>query len=180
MRQNGGDPLDFDTVYRQHGQLVARWAARLGGPDVAVDDIVQEVFLVVSRRLAGFRGEAKLTTWLFRITQQTVRNARRQRRRWRWISRLTKRVESSVPADRPSPLEDRERNEAIAEFYRLLDTLSEKYREAIVLHELEGLDALQIAELLGIKPATVRVRLHRARAAFLAGIEAPSEERRRS
>ena len=87
---------------------------------------------MVSRRLGGFRGDAKLTTWLFRITHQTVRNARRHRRRWSWISRLTKRVEDSVPADRPSPLENSERNETIAEFYRLLDTLPEKYREAIV------------------------------------------------
>jgi len=171
MPENGGAPLDFDTVYRRHGKIVARWAARLGGPGIAVDDMVQEVFLVVSRRLGGFRGDARLTTWLFRITQQTVRNARRQRRRWSWISRLSKRVEDSVPADRPTPQEDRERHEAIAEFYRLLEKLPEKYREAIVLHELEGMDAPQIGELLGLKAATVRVRLHRARAAFLGAIE---------
>jgi RNA polymerase sigma-70 factor (ECF subfamily) len=173
MREDGSAPLDFNAIYRDYGRVVARWATRLGGPSVAVDDIVQEVFLVVSRRLGGFRAEAKLSTWLFRITRQTVRNVRRRhRRRWSWISRLTKRVENSVPADRPSPHDDRERNEAIAEFYRLLDALPEKYREAIVLHELEGMDAQQIGELLGVKVPTVRVRLHRARAAFLAGIDA--------
>ena len=178
MREDSGAPLDFNTVYRSYGRVVARWAARLGGPSVAVDDLVQEVFLVVSRRLGGFRGDAELTTWLFRITQQTVRNARRHRRRWSWISHLTKRVENSVPADRPSPLENSERNETIAEFYRLLDTLPEKYREAIVLHELEGMETHQIGELIGIKAATVRVRLHRARAAFIAAIEAQAPSRK--
>lgn len=178
MPESGGAPLDFDSIYRAYGRTVARWAARLGGPGIAVEDMVQEVFLVVSRRLAGFRGDAKLTTWLFRITQQTVWNARRQRRRWRWITRLSKRVETSVAADRPSPAEDSERKEAIAAFYQLLEKMPEKYREVIVLHELEGMDAQQIGELLGIKAAAVRVRLHRARAAFVAGLEKSAPARK--
>ena len=149
LRDAGGAPLDFDAIYRKYGKAVARWAARLGGPGIAVDDVVQEVFLVVCRRLGGFRGDAKVTTWLFRITRQIVRNARRRHRRWSWISRLTKRVESAVPADGPTPLENRERNEAITAFYRLLDGLPDKYRDVIVLHELEAMDTDKIGELLG-------------------------------
>src|SRR5213075_3193808 len=59
------DAVDFDTIYRLHGRAIARWIVRLGGPAVVVEDLLQEVFLAVSRQLPGFRGDAKLTTWLF-------------------------------------------------------------------------------------------------------------------
>jgi RNA polymerase sigma-70 factor, ECF subfamily len=167
MPDSPGVPLDFEAIYRRYGRLVARWAARLGGPSIAVEDVVQDVFLVVSRRLAAFRGDAKITTWLFRITDQTVRNRRRGQRRARWLSRLTRRIEDSVPTTQPTPSENRERREAAEQFYRVLESLPEKYRKVLVLYELEALDAQEIADLLGIKVATVRVHLHRARTIFL-------------
>jgi len=175
----GGAPLDFDAVYRDHARLVARWAARLGGPAVSVDDVVQDVFLVVSRRLAAFRGEAKLTTWLFRITEKTVRNARRGIRRRPWLARLTPRIAEAAPAPQPSPAEDCERREAAVAFYRILDSLPEKQRNVLVLYELEAMGAPEIGDLLGMKAAAVRVMLHRARARFLdrMQVEAKSEGR---
>jgi RNA polymerase sigma-70 factor (ECF subfamily) len=75
------DRLDVASLYRAQAPRVARWAAHLGGPGIEVDDIVQEVFLVVRRRLPDFRGETgKITTWLFRVTRATVA-AREKRRR---------------------------------------------------------------------------------------------------
>jgi RNA polymerase sigma-70 factor (ECF subfamily) len=56
------------AIYREHAELVKRWALRLGGPGLDAEDFVHEVFMVVQRRLPEFRGEAKLTTWLYRIT----------------------------------------------------------------------------------------------------------------
>jgi RNA polymerase sigma-70 factor (ECF subfamily) len=164
---DGGDARDFDAIYRRYGRVVARWVARLGGPDVSVEDVVQDVFLVVSRRLPSFRGEAKVTTWLFRITERTIRNARRQRRRRRWLGQLTRRIEAAARAPQPTPAEDRERREAADAFYRILASLPEKYRNVLVLHEMEAMGAQEIAELLAMKVATVRVTLHRARHAFL-------------
>jgi RNA polymerase sigma-70 factor (ECF subfamily) len=162
-----GARMDFEALYRTYGRVVARWAARLGGPSIAVEDVVQDVFLVVSRRLAGFRGDAKVTTWLFRITDQIVRNRRRGQRRTRWLSRLTPRIEKSTPTTQPGPVEHRERREAAEQFYRVLETLPDRYRKVLVLYELEAMDAQQIADLLSTKVATVRVHLHRAREAFL-------------
>src|SRR5947209_6991554 len=80
------EPLDFDAVYRAHAAKVARWAARLGGPAVDLDDVVQEVFLIVHRQLAKFRGEAQVTTWLYRIAENVVRHRRRKERFRRWLS----------------------------------------------------------------------------------------------
>ena len=171
MPDGDGDAPDFDAVYHRYGRVVARWAARLGGPEVSVEDVVQDVFLVVSRRLPEFRGDAKLSTWLFRITDKTIRNARRQRRRRRcrrrWLARLTTGIEEAAPASQPTPAEDQERREAVDAFYRILETLPEKHRNVLVLHELEAMGAQEIADLLAMKVATVRVTLHRARQAFL-------------
>ena len=58
-------PLDIETVYRTHSAAVARWAARLAGPDLEAEDLVQEVFLIAQRKLSGFRGEASPARWLY-------------------------------------------------------------------------------------------------------------------
>src|SRR6266404_2479783 len=63
---------DFDSVFRQHAAAVARWVAALGGPLLDVEDTVQEVFMVAHRRLSEFRGDAKVSTWLFQITRRVV------------------------------------------------------------------------------------------------------------
>jgi RNA polymerase sigma-70 factor (ECF subfamily) len=67
---------DAGTIYRMHVHQVARWAARLGGPALDLEDIVHEVFAVACRRLSSFRGESSLSTWLFGITDKVVRHRR--------------------------------------------------------------------------------------------------------
>ena len=74
-------PASFQEAYRDHAQTAARWARQLGGSDIDVEDVVQEVFLVVSQRLSSFRGEARFSSWLFEITRKIVANHRR-RQRW--------------------------------------------------------------------------------------------------
>ena len=159
--------FDFDTIYRQYGRTVARWAARLGGPHISVEDIVQDIFLVVSRRLSGFRGEAKLSTWLFTITDQTIRNWRRRERWRRFVSRLTRRIEETTNTIQPNPIEEIERHQAAERFYRILDEMPHSHRNLLVLFEIEAQSADEIGQLMGLKTATVRVRLHRARTEFL-------------
>jgi RNA polymerase sigma-70 factor (ECF subfamily) len=160
-------PFDFDTIYRQYGRTVARWAARLGGPQLSVEDMVQDIFLVVSRRLPGFRGDAKVSTWLFTITDQTIRNWRRRERWRRMVSRLTRHIEDTTDAMQPTPVEQTERHQAAERFYRILDEMPHRHRSLIVLFEIEAQSAEEIGQLMDVKAATVRVRLHRARADFL-------------
>jgi RNA polymerase sigma-70 factor (ECF subfamily) len=159
--------VDFSDIYRRHALTVARWAARLGGPQVDAEDIVQEVFLIVNRRLSEFRGAAKITTWLFRITERTVQNHRRKQRVRRFFARHFRPGDAQL-AVALTPAEMVERREVVVQLYRRLDSLAERYRKVLILFELEGHSTEQIAELLGIKPGTVRVWLHRARAQFLA------------
>src|SRR6476646_10980766 len=78
------DPPVFDVgwLYRMYAAKVGRWAARLGGPFIEVEDVVQEVFLVAKRRLVSFRtdGGGSVTTWLFRATDRIVKATRRKQR----------------------------------------------------------------------------------------------------
>ena len=157
----------FDPIFRAHAATVARWAARLGGPDVDHDEVVQEVFLVVQRRLPEFRGQAKLTTWLFRITAKTVANHRRSARRRRLWTRITRQMVDETASTEPLPGERLEQRESSRRFYEVLDALSPRYREVLTLFELEELGTEEIARLLGRPHATIRVWLHRARHVFM-------------
>lgn len=157
---------DFDTVYRAHVDRVARWAARLGGPAVDVDDVVQDVFMVVHRQLGGFRGEASVATWLYRITANVVRDRRRRDRWRRFFSGLGTDVAARLPSPGATPIETVEQRETIRRVYRVLDGMNERYRTLIVLFEIERLSGEEIAGLTGIRPGTLWVVLHRARAQF--------------
>jgi RNA polymerase sigma-70 factor (ECF subfamily) len=154
-------------VYRLHARDVGRWAGRLCGPGADVDDIVQEVFIVINRQLPKFRGDAKLTTWLFRITMRVVQNHRRWSAVRRVVTRLTPRHQEVCPAPGGDALDALERRAKAAEAYRILDRLPEKYRRVLILHEIEQLPPEEIASLLDARLETVRVWLHRARRTFV-------------
>jgi RNA polymerase sigma-70 factor, ECF subfamily len=165
---------EIGAVYRAHAQTVARWAARLGGPGLGADgieDVVQEVFLTAHRLLPTFRGEAKITTWLFRITQNQIRHRRRKERFRRFLAGSAEDIGARLPARGPSPVEELERQQASTTVYKVLDGMSEKYRTAFILFEIEHLSGEEIAALLQQKIATIWVWLHRARAQFVAGLE---------
>jgi RNA polymerase sigma-70 factor (ECF subfamily) len=166
-----GRRLDLEKTYKDHADDVAKWAQRLGGPALDVEDIVHEVFLVVQRRLPEWRGDAKVTTWLYEITLRVVSD---RRRRWHWLrlgSLISSRRGTATGADEveevetvePDALARLERHEATTTLYRLLDGIGEKYRTVIVLFELEGRSGEEIAALTKTSLANVWIRLHRGR-----------------
>ena len=159
-------PASFQEAYRDHAQTAARWARQLGGSDIDVEDVVQEVFLVVSRRLSGFRGEARFSSWLFEITRKTVANHRR-RQRWRFWRAGNQASLASAPSQLPDPADELERRQAVELFYRTHDQLPEKYRTVLVLYEIEGLSTQAIADFRELSLSTVKVQLARARGRFL-------------
>ena len=159
--------LTFDMVYHAHAESVARWAARLAGPRGDVEDLTQEVFLVVYRRLGEFRGDSRVSTWLFRITANVIANDRRRRAVRSWWTRLVPGFEQRLISPDDSPLESLERRERRSQFYDVLDGLPERYRTVLILFELEEMPTPDIADLLGQTKGNIRLLLHRARAAFL-------------
>ena len=158
---------DTDSLYRMHMHRVARWVERLAGPSLDWEDIVHEVFVIAHQRIGGFRGDASITTWLFSITDKVVRR-RRFKERWRrWLSGSADETAGHLPSAWPDPLRVAERRQAAAIVYGVLDCLPERDRQILILCEIEGLTADEVGELLGIKPANARLRLHRAHRRFL-------------
>lgn len=159
--------LELTAIYRDHSEDVKRWALRLGGPGLDAEDIVHEVFLVVHRRLHEFRGEARITTWLYRITLHVVRKQAVKQKLGRWLRGLVGDFAGDVPDLTLGPYESVERQQAARLVYRALEVLNHKHRAVVILFELEGHSGEEIAELMGVKLATVWVWLHRGRARFL-------------
>jgi RNA polymerase sigma-70 factor (ECF subfamily) len=161
----------LDAIYREHAGTVARWAAKLVGPGADVEDLVHEIFLVARRRLPEFRGEAKVSTWLYRITERVVRQNRRRDGFRRWFARARRlEIEDATVPTRLTPVDALERRQSTEVCYRILDRMPDKYRTVLILFELEELSGEEIASLTGLKLATVWVHLHRARSRFLADV----------
>jgi RNA polymerase sigma factor (sigma-70 family) len=172
------EPQTAGDIYRRHADDVARWAARLGALRVDVEDVVQDVFSVVDRKIGSFRGDAKLTTWLFRITDKTVRNHRRRALTRRFLLPWSEPAARRAPSHSPGPFELLAARQEAQLAFEILNRLSERERKVMVLFEMEELSAAEIAELLDTKVSTVRVWLFRARARFL--VEQRLAEQRRN
>lgn len=159
------EPDAFAQIYREYAPRVNRWAARLGGPGCDVEDVVQEVFLVVSRKLDGSRQHDHLVSWIFEITRKTAANHRR-RDRWRRLWGGSAPL-ANLRAEGAEPDAVLERRRLLALFHRALNQLNDKQRTVFVLYELEGQSTMEIAELTQRNHSTVKVQLARARARFI-------------
>jgi RNA polymerase sigma-70 factor, ECF subfamily len=173
---NGGaglDPLqDPEFLYEKYEPLVERWVRRLAGPGAEVEDLVHDVFLVVLRRHHEFRGDADISTWLFRITQLIVSKRRFRHRLHGFLNLVFRGHSAALAPASPTPLEELERRQQCALLYQALDRLPEKYRTPIILFDIDGRSAAEVATLLGLKVNAVWVRIHRARARLLDDLSA--------
>jgi RNA polymerase sigma-70 factor (ECF subfamily) len=148
--------------------MVAANLYRVLGDRAELDDLVQEVFVIAFRGMARFRGESKLSTWLYRICVNVAlgRLRAKTRRPPPILTAEPVRAEDEKPTDDGSPEKALERREDIARVYRALEQLSPKKRVVLVLHEIQGLDIREIAEIVSAPLITVRTRLHYARKEF--------------
>src|SRR5262249_50831345 len=137
-------PLELGAIYEAHRRRIAGWVARLCGPGLDAEDLLHEVFLTIGERLPSFRGDAKLTTWLYQLTANVVLDRRRRERRMRRRNALGGAL--SHGARQPTPLEQLERVRASEIVYRVLDELDDKYRTLLILFEIEGHSGQEIAE----------------------------------
>jgi RNA polymerase sigma-70 factor (ECF subfamily) len=157
----------FRAIYDDWFVEVSRWIRALGGRDADRDDIVQEVFLVVRRRLPAFDG-ANLPAWLYRITRRQVRDFRRRT----WVKHIFTRLRMDEPdalADAGgSPAMALEQKENQRLLYKLLDRMQADRRSAFVLFEIDGLPGDEIARIQNVPLNTVWTRLHHARKEFFA------------
>lgn len=156
----------FAQVYDEHFEFVWRSARRLGVPEASLDDVVQDVFVTVYRRLSDFEGRSQLKTWIFGILRHTVRDLRRSARRKPTEALAHDPADSSAP----SPQDAAARGQAAELLQAVLNELSEELREVFVLCELEQLSAPEVAVALSLNVNTVYSRLRGARKDFDAAL----------
>ena len=157
---------EFDEVYARHVAFVWRIARAFGVPEAALEDAVQEVFVIVHRRLPEFEGRAAITTWLFEITRRVALAARR-----RGGATRTEPL-AEEPAGGADTFAAVSRAEAAALVSEILDTLDEDKRLVFALVELEQLSVPEVARLLDLNLNTAYSRLRLARKAFEAALAA--------
>jgi RNA polymerase sigma-70 factor (ECF subfamily) len=165
---SGRDMSDFAEIYREHGRAVYYLALRfLGDPNLA-EDATQDVFVKAWRKLDGFRGEAAIRTWLYRIAINHCQNLLQSWHRRHVFTNADEAVweRASGPADSPLRiLETKELGEVIQ---RTLADLPDEYRLLLLLVADERLSYHDVAQLTGQTADAVRGKLHRARKAFAA------------
>ena len=164
----------FEELVREHQAAVARTLLRLTGDRESVEDLAQEVFLRLYRALPGFRGEAAISTYLYRITVNVAQDAWKQRRRVQrplvsisdedagWENRL-----AHPGANAEEQMSDREFAQTVEE---QMATLSDVERAVLVLYHQEEQSYAQIALTLGMPINTVRTHLHRGRSRLRAAL----------
>lgn len=163
--------LDFDEVYREHFAFVWRSAKRLGVRDASIDDVVQEVFVIVHRRLRDFEGRSALTTWLFGITLRVVRDHKRSAARRPSGEGPSGPIDpDSLRTSSPGPSDSMEKAEAVRLLHTLLDEMDDERREVFVMAELEQMPMPEIAVVVGANVNTCYARLRAARQAFEASL----------
>jgi RNA polymerase sigma-70 factor (ECF subfamily) len=162
-----GDPPSLEAIYEEHFDFVWRSLRRLGIPDAQLDDAVQDVFVVVHRRLGEFEGRSTLKTWLFGIALRVASVHRRTAAR-----RPTEPLVEDPPDQTANPLADAltEAAEAARLVRQLLEYLDEDRRAVFVLAELEEMTAPEISAALGVNLNTVYSRLRLARRDFDAAL----------
>ena len=158
-------PWTVESIHAAHADFVWATLHRLGVPESDRPDLLQEVFIVVHRRLDSFDGTSRVTTWLFGISLRVVLGWRRRRRRR--PETLTDVVPEASEYDAPqSPEQQLLSAQAKATVWRALDTLDVEKRAVFVMFELEEMSCVEIATVMETPVGTVYSRLHAARAAF--------------
>jgi RNA polymerase sigma-70 factor (ECF subfamily) len=170
--------MDFQAIYTTFHPKILHYVTRVVG-EAEAEDLTQEVFIKVNQALGTFRGEAQLSTWIYRIATNAVIDRTRSAgfRQCAEQSELdgldeVEVVEALTGEVPPSPEQQLMHQEMVDCFVGFLDRLPVDYRTAFVLSDLEGFTNSEIADILGVSVETVKIRLHRGRAKLFQELKA--------
>jgi RNA polymerase sigma-70 factor (ECF subfamily) len=172
-RARDGDADAFEQLVREHTPPLYRLLVRMLGDSTATEDVTQECFVRAWRALPGFRGDAKFSTWLYRIALNEGN---------RFLARESRRevlpyddVLLDVPDLGSSTAELAEAGELREQLERFIAELPANYRAAVVLRDIEGFSNEEAAELLELDLRNFKSRLHRGRMALRRRLEELAE-----
>ncbi len=158
----------FDALYEEHVAFAWRAARRMGVLPSSVEDVVQDVFLVLHRRLHEYDGRTPVRAWLLGIVARVVADHRRtfRRKQSRWLAQEDEDWVEQVASPRLAPSEDAEQAEALRLVVTLLEELEPGRREVLALFQIEQMTVPEIAATLGLNVNTAYARLRSARQDF--------------
>jgi RNA polymerase sigma-70 factor (ECF subfamily) len=153
-RCRAGDVDAFEMLYRQHAGRIYALACRMSGSAEEAEDLLQEIFLQAYRKLDSFKGDAAIGTWLYRLAiNRCLDFVRSQQAK---MDRATDPLDSKACTGTMDP-------SVRLDLDRALRQLPAGYREAFVLHDVEGFDHKEVAVMLGIAEGTSRSQVFKAR-----------------
>lgn len=174
-RLRRGDERAFAELVRAHQDRVFDLVCRMLGDREEALDLSQEIFVAVHGAVVRFRGESRLSTWIFRVAKNHCLNrlkylGRRERGRSTEISKVPESVlEANAPSARPDDAISQGETRALVQ--RAIAELDEEHRLLVVLRDVEGLSYHEIAAITEQPEGTVKSRLHRARAQLVVIVE---------
>jgi RNA polymerase sigma-70 factor (ECF subfamily) len=157
-----GEPGAFEELYRRHAGRLFSLAARMLGNPADAEDLLQEIFLLAHRKLDSFKGDSALSTWLYRLgVNQCLDYLRSKAGRSSQRTQSLDDEESTMTA--VSPPAGVEVAVTRIDLERAIARLPEGCRAAFVLHDIEGLEHREVAEVLGVAEGTSKSQVHKAR-----------------
>ena len=159
-RIRDGDGSAFEDLYRQHATRLYNLASRMTGTKGEADDLLQDIFLLAYRKMASFRGESSLGTWLYRLAMNHCLDVLRNRQ-----TRMGQQTESldepeATPVASPVPVLS-----AVSriDLERAIAALPPACRAAFLLHDVEGFGHQEVGTILGVSEGTSKSQVHKAR-----------------
>lgn len=159
-RAREGNAAAFEALVRRHDRRVLSLASRLTGRAEDAQDVAQESFSRLYKNLNRLRSDDEVGPWLRVVTVNLCRDLARRKARSRIVTNENLTSRAAVEGNPERAASDREREEILR---TALQGLTERERTALVLRELEGLNTLETAEIMGVAAATVRVQVMQAR-----------------
>lgn len=166
-RCQSGDSAALEELIRFLTPTIYKVAFSMLGNEHDASDAVQETFIKILKALPGFRGDASLTTWVYRITSNTCLDMLRSMGRYQTISPDDEDVFLQIPDTNPSPEDALVTGERKAAVRNAINALPDAYRLVVTLCDLNGLPYGEVATILDCPLGTVKSRLNRARALLL-------------
>jgi RNA polymerase sigma-70 factor (ECF subfamily) len=160
-RCRAGDAGAFEELYRQHARRLFSLVVRIIGSADDAEDLLQEVFLQAHRKLAGFRGDSALGTWLYRLTMNHCLDHLRGRQMR--MNRATESLDNDSTEEPRAPSPVVPTAVSRMDLERAIKMLPDGARAAFLLHDVEGFEHREIAQILGISEGTSKSQVHKAR-----------------
>ena len=171
-----GDRDSFAKLMGLHQRQIYNFTYRMLGSAEEAEDLTQDIFIAVFKGIKSFRGEAKFSTWLYRIALNQTRNRIKYLARRNFFAKRTKRAglgedmgletPETLPDRGPSPEQWAMTKDLAAQVQECLNQMGHQAQQILLLRDVQGFSYEELSEMLSLKPGTVKSRLHRARNAL--------------